>query len=98
VTTVWRTIITFVGFGLALSLGASCEDTPPNHPSDGFAPQDMSSAPDLAATDLAAAIEFENFVLWLINTQTADTTKPTTTEDKLFFDSMDPSKFNSLFP
>ena len=42
--------------------------------------------------------QFEDFVLGLINTQTADTSKPTTTEDKVFTDSMDPSKFNGLFP
>ncbi len=82
---------------LLLALPA-CEDTPPDHPADGPGLQDMSSGPDLASTDLAAAIEFEEFVLQLINTQTADTTRPTTTEDKLFFDSMDPTKFKSLFP
>jgi hypothetical protein len=88
-----------LGLGLALGTTAGCEDTPPDHPTDGSGPQDMlASGPDLAATDLAAAIEFEDFVLSLINTQTSDTTKPTTTEDKLFFDSMDPSKFKTLFP
>jgi hypothetical protein len=83
-------------FGLGLATG--CEDTPPDHPTDGPGLQDMSSGPDLASTDLAVAIEFEEFVLGLINTQTADTTKPTTTEDKNFKDSMDPTKFKSLFP
>jgi len=88
-----------IGLGLGLGLGlVACEDTAPFHPGDGPGMQDMSNGPDLASTDLAAAIEFEDFVLGLINTQTADTTKPTLTEDKIFKDSMDPTKFNSLFP
>lgn len=90
----------FASLALAFSLfaAAGCEDTAPARTYDMPAPEDMASGPDLSTVDLAAPIEFEAFVLSLINTQTSNTTKPTTTEDKAFVDSMDPSKFNSLFP
>ena len=88
----------FIFLFIAVLGAAACEDTAPARDFGTTGVADMSSGPDLSSTDLAAAIEFEDFVLGLINTQTADTSKPTTTEDKVFTDSMDPSKFNGLFP
>jgi len=83
---------------LALAFAAGCEDSIPTRTYDMPAPADMASGPDLSTVDLAGPIEFEDFVLGLINTQTSNTTTPTTTEDKTFVDSMDPTKFKSLFP
>jgi hypothetical protein len=85
---------------LFLGLGslAACEDTPPTKTTDLGPPTDFASGPDLARVDLSAPIEFADFVLGLINTQTSDTTLPTTTEDKVFVDAMDPLKFAPLFP
>lgn len=86
-----------LGLGLAASLVA-CEDSPPSRDMAQAPMQDMASGPDFAAVDLGGPVEFADFVLSLINTQTADNTLPTTTEDKTFVDSMQPSKFAPLFP
>ncbi len=81
-------------------LALGCEDQIPDRPADlGPSPHDdMRAGPDLASADLAAPIEFLDFVLSLVNTQTSDSTSPTTTEDKAFKDSMDPHKLDVLFP
>jgi hypothetical protein len=94
-----RSSFFMVGLGVCLgvALGA-CEDTIPANPSQDMAFYgDLAGGPDGGEVDLAAPIEFEDFVLMLINAQTADTTIPTTTEDKVFIDSMDPTKFAPLF-
>jgi hypothetical protein len=85
-------------FTFGIGLAAGCEDTVPTRPVDLPGIEDMASGPDMAHTDMSGPIEFEDFVLGLINTQTSNTSFPTTTEDKIFVDSMDPTKFNALFP
>ncbi len=86
-------------FGLAPLAG--CDDDQ-NDKMD-FASADQAGA-DLAGADLAgsdmtvATIEFADFVISLINTQTSNNTLPTTTEDKVFTDSMSQAKFAVLFP
>ncbi len=97
-----RTLKKLLSVGAVCLLGAvslsGCED-------------DKTGAPDLtligdaggdaAGSDMSGdggnTLEFEAFVLGLIQNDTNETALPTQTEDKTFTDSMDPTKFAPLF-
>jgi hypothetical protein len=55
------------------------------------------TGPNADAADGGGEEDFEDFVIGLIQTQTAETTSPTAIDGKMFTDSMDPSKFSVLF-
>lgn len=84
---------------LVAALGAGCEDAPPPGPDLSPVPDLTNVVADLASNSDGASgpLEFADFVVSLITTQTSDSTRPTPTEDKTFVDSMDPTKFLGLF-